>query len=369
MAVVAVTLIAIVEDQYNSLPISPFLIGLEPCQNVGQLGGACKFWFDYSPINNVVQYLFLVLVLLVSYRWAARWILAPIRNLVPAIEQMGPQNLGHRVRPDTRHRDELSTLGQALDDMMDRIAAGYEGQRRFAANASHELRTPLALQRMLIEVGMTDSLTGEQATLLTSQLLQANDRNERLIEGLLVLSQADQRLVAHTPQRLDEITALMIRESGAHADKLRVTVSCELQPRVVHGDQVLLERLVRNLVHNAIKYNHPGGTVHVTVGVSPALSVVNTGPAVPQQDVARLFEPFTRLGSDRIDHSGGSGLGLAIARSIVQAHHGTVAAEAQPTGGLRMSVDFPLDQSPGHPDAHTRRAVSETRFERALPPP
>jgi signal transduction histidine kinase len=109
----------------------------------------------------------------------------------------------------------------------------------------------------------------------------------------------------------------------------------------VQGDQVLLERLVRNLVHNAVKYNHPGGTVHVVVGASPALSIVNTGPPVPAEDVARLFEPFTRLSSDRIDHSGGSGLGLAIARSVVQAHGGTITAEPGASGGLHINVNFP----------------------------
>ena len=114
---------------------------------------------------------------------------------------------------------------------------------------------------------------------------------------------------------------------------MKVTV--DARPYQVEGDGVLLERLVRNLVHNAIKYNRPGGSVTVTVGAADsALTVLNTGPMVPAEDVARLFEPFTRLATGRIDHSGGSGLGLAIARSIVQAHerhdHRDVAGRRRP---------------------------------------
>ncbi|MFI5841864.1 sensor histidine kinase [Catenuloplanes sp. NPDC051500] len=271
----------------------------------------------------------------------ARWVLAPLRAMVPVISQMGPQNLGHRVRPARRRRDEVAKLGRALDTMLDRIGAGYEAQRRFAANASHELRTPLALQRTLIEVGMAVPLTPEQSALLASQLLAANARNERLIEGLLVLSQADQGLAGRRPERLDAIADEVVTAHAVPAADRSVTLVRSLAPRTVPGDDVLLEQLVRNLVHNAILYNSPGGTVHVEVGDEPALTVTNTGPPVPPAEVGRLFEPFTRLATDRIDHGGGSGLGLAIARSIVAAHDGTITAEPGPAGGLRITVLFP----------------------------
>ena len=269
------------------------------------------------------------------------WVLMPVRRLIPLIAQAGPQNLGHRVRPGRGH-DELKQLGRALDAMMDQIAAGYESQRSFAANASHELRTPLALQRTLIEVGMAEPLSPEHAKLLANQLLETNTRNERLIEGLLVLSQADQGLVARTPQELDRIAAGVAEANTAVAESADVKIITHLRPLTVPGDGILLERLIRNLVHNAIKYNHPGGTVHVTVGAADAALVVrNTGPVVPQEDVGRLFEPFTRLAAARIDHSGGSGLGLAIARSIVRAHDGTITASPAEGGGLRLAVRFP----------------------------
>ncbi|MEU8614865.1 HAMP domain-containing protein, partial [Actinoplanes sp. NPDC048791] len=166
--------------------------------------------------------------------------LAPVRRLIPAIAQLGPQNLGHRIRPG-RGRDELRRLGRALDATMDRIAAGYEGQRIFAANASYELRTQLALQRTLIEAGMTEPLSPEQSALLAGQLLASNARNERLIEGLLVLSQADQGLASRTPQSLDRITAGLVDACAPAAADADVKVTADLRPRIVAGDGVLLE--------------------------------------------------------------------------------------------------------------------------------
>jgi signal transduction histidine kinase len=273
----------------------------------------------------------------------ATWALRPMRDLVPVIAQLGPQNLGHRIRAGGSRRDEFAALCMAVDEMMDRIVAGYEGQRRFAANASHELRTPLAVQRTLIEVGMGQPLTDEQFTLLTAQLLQTNERNERLVDGLLVLSEADQGLAVRLPQRLDDIAAGVVAAHGARAAAAGVRLTLQLQPCTVRGEEVLLERLVTNLVQNAIKYNHPGGTVHVSVGEEASLVVVNTGQEVPPHAVAELFEPFKRLAADRIDHSGGAGLGLAIVRSITQAHSGTVAAAAREGGGLRVEVRLPAD--------------------------
>ena len=271
------------------------------------------------------------------------WALRPMRDLVPVIAQVGPQNLGHRIRAGGSRRDEFAALCMAVDDMMDRIVAGYEGQRRFAANASHELRTPLAVQRTLIEVGMGQPLTDEQFTLLTAQLLQTNERNERLVDGLLVLSEADQGLAVRLPQRLDTIAGSVVAAHDARAAAAGIALTTHLLPCTVRGEEVLLERLVTNLVQNAIKYNHRGGSVHVTVGGAAALTVANTGQEVPPHAVAELFEPFKRLAADRIDHSGGAGLGLAIVRSITQAHSGTVTATARQGGGLLVEVRLPAD--------------------------
>jgi len=270
-----------------------------------------------------------------------RWTGQPLREVTRAVSRFGPQNLTERTGAG-RSGDDLAQLSGEIDAMLDRVAEGYEAQRRFAANASHELRTPLALQRTLIEVGMSGDPTPDQLALLTRQLLATNERNEALIEGLLVLAETDQGLVARTPQRLDAIASDVAATYAQLAAAAGVRLQTELEPVTVAGEGPLLERLVANLVHNAVKYNVPGGEVCLRVRPGqPVLTVTITGPPVPAETVPRLFEPFRRARGDRLDHSGGAGLGLTIARSITQAHDGSIAAVAQPAGGLQVTVELP----------------------------
>jgi signal transduction histidine kinase len=288
--------------------------------------------------STVVALIIIVVVAVVAV--LARWALYPIRSLTATVSRLGPLNLGERV-PMQREVDETTSLAVELNRMMDRLAAGYEGQRSFAANASHELRTPLAVQRTLIEVGMTMPLTRDQLELHTRQLLDTNERNERLIEGLLVLSESERGLVGGSPQRLDEIAEAVVARHTELATEAKVTLLTDLTPRTVFGEGVLLERLVANLVQNAIKYNSEEGLVTVVVADAPALRVTNTGPPVPAEEVPSLFEPFRRLSGTRTDHSGGAGLGLTIVRSITHAHAGSVAAVPGPDGGLTVAVTLP----------------------------
>ena len=259
----------------------------------------------------------------------ARFALRPLRPMTETLSWFGPQNLGRRVEVGGRH-DELRDLADELDDMLDRFAAGYEGQRLFAANASHELRTPLAVQRALIELSMESGMTDEQFGLLARQLLRANERNEALIEGLLVLSESDRGLVSRSDLALDKLTHDIVESYRELADRTGVTLVLRAAEREVRGEQVLLERLVGNLVQNAIKYSVPGGRVDVIVGQHSALRVVNTGDPVPAEAIGRIFEPYRRLATDRLSHQGGAGLGLPIARSIVQAHEGVIPAKPGP---------------------------------------
>jgi signal transduction histidine kinase len=296
--------------------------------NFGTLGAVLLF--------GVVG-LLVLLVVGALVLWSGR----PLREVTRAVERFGPQNLAERTG-GTGSNDRLAQLSAEIDAMLDRVAEGYESQRRFAANASHELRTPLALQRTLIEVGMAGDPTPDQLELLTRQLLDTNERNEALIEGLLVLAETDQALAARTPQRLDAIAADVAATYSQLAGAAGVRLQADLEPVTVAGEAALLERLVANLVHNGIKYNVPGGEVCLRVGPEqPVLSVTNTGPVVPAETVPRLFEPFRRARGDRLDHSGGAGLGLTIARSITQAHEGFIAATASPTGGLQVTVELP----------------------------
>ncbi|WP_423202194.1 ATP-binding protein [Herbihabitans rhizosphaerae] len=265
--------------------------------------------------------------------------LSPIPAMAATVRQLGPQNLGQRVRRGGK-KDELRELADSVDEMLDRVVVGFEGQRRFAANASHELRTPLAVQRTLVEVAM---VTGDdkEVNRLGMQLLLVNERNERLIEGLLVLAESDRGLPGTVPVRLDQLTNEVMDSYGELSAEHEVTLRRGMVERTVHGDPVLLERMISNLIHNAIKYNEPGGWVEIVVAERPALSVHNSGQVVPAEGVSSLFEPFRRRAAERTNHRDGAGLGLSIVRSIAAAHDGGVSAKPGEQGGLRVEVTLP----------------------------
>jgi signal transduction histidine kinase len=270
----------------------------------------------------------------------ARWTVRPIADIAAVIERFGPASIGLRLRATGPH-DETRRLSDAIDAMLERLAEGYEAQRRFASNASHELRTPLATQRALIEVSLTSALTAEQLDLVGRQLLATNERNERLVDGLLTLAESDRGLVSTSTLRLDRIVADTVQAHRPAADERGITITEQLAPASVVGEQPLLERLVGNLIGNAVKYNGDGGSVWVQVYEDASLVVSNTGPLVPPDQVAGLFEPFRRLRGERLDHGGGVGLGLTIVRSIAAAHGGTVMAAANAAGGLTVQVRLP----------------------------
>jgi signal transduction histidine kinase len=305
----------------------------------------------HRPLSSSTHLWYLVglaaAVLLAALVW---WLLAgrtlrPLSQTVQTVRQLGPDNLRQRIRM-TGSSDVLKELADALDGALDRLSAGYEGQRRFAANASHELRTPLAVQRLLTEVAMDDPQAGEDLHRLGAQLIRVNERNERLIEGLLVLAESDRGVPGKVPVRLDKVAGTVMDAHADLAGKHDVSLHRSIAERQVSGDPLLLERLIGNLVTNAILYNKPGGWVEVEVAgeaeSGPALSVRNTGQDVPAEAVAALFEPFRRLSADRTNHSGGAGLGMSIARSITAAHGGTIRARPRSEGGLIVDIELPV---------------------------
>ncbi len=311
------------------------------CQSaIVRVTHTCNFGTHHRSLAEVILALIVGLVLVALCVSLAIWSLQPIGALTDMVRRFGPQSLAERA-PIGSRRDETTRLTVAVNEMMDRLASGYEGQRSFAANASHELRTPLAVQRTLIEVSMSGARSPSQVALLAEQLLATNERNERLIEGLLVLSESDRGLVSRTPQRFDLIAAHVVDAHRDLAALSTITLTCELTECVIAGEEVLLERLVTNLVRNAIVYNVEGGDVRVTVTDTGHLVIENTGPQIPAEAVDGLFEPFRRGAADRTHHGGGAGLGLTIVRSICAAHDGAVSARTGLPGGLRVDVSIP----------------------------
>ena len=285
----------------------------------------------------VIELLVFTAVFAAAAYGLARWVVVPLRQVADTVARFGPNALGLRLR-STGPRDETRQLADAIDAMLDRLADGYEAQRRFASTASHELRTPLATQRALIEVSLSQALTPDQLELLSRQLLATNERNEKLVDGLLTLAETERGLMASNQVRLDRVVGEVVELHRRTAADRKLELHVTLEPATVIGEEPLLDRLASNLVFNAIKYNVAGGWVHVGVTPEAVLTVANTGPPVPPEAVAGLFEPFRRLSGERLDHGGGVGLGLTIARSIVTAHGGFIEAEANRDGGLTVRV-------------------------------
>jgi signal transduction histidine kinase len=293
-------------------------------------------------ISGIALLLVGAMAALLGWLMAGR-VMHPVERITATARRLEAERLDRRINLDGPH-DELKELADTFDGMLDRLAASFDSQRRFVANASHELRTPLAVQRTMVEVAMADPTASPDLMRLGAHLLHTNERTERLIEGLLVLARSDRGLTGRQLVRLDHVVASVLGSVGKLADEAGVAVASRLAPRVVAGDPVLLERLVTNLVHNGIHYNEPGGSLLVEVGEWPALVVANTGPDVPPEAVAGLFEPFRRLDADRTAHRAGAGLGLSIVRSVAHAHDGEVTAVPNPHGGLRISLKLPFQQ-------------------------
>ncbi|WP_035698403.1 sensor histidine kinase, partial [Glycomyces tenuis] len=204
------------------------------------------------------------------------------------------RGLHERIKLDGP-RDELGELAETFNVMLERLDHSFDGQRRFIANASHELRTPLTLTRALLEVALHRPNASPEVRQLGETLLEINGRHERLIEGLLLLTRSDRELTERSYVDLADLAEHVAAQTPAEGREIAV----EAAEAPVTGDPVLLERLVHNLVENAVRYNVDGGRVRVRTGArggAAVLEVSNTGPAVPAYEVAALFEPFRRLG-------------------------------------------------------------------------
>ncbi|MFB4303392.1 sensor histidine kinase [Actinomadura sp. NTSP31] len=267
--------------------------------------------------------------------------LSPLQRVTATARRLSESTLHERIAlegPD----DEIKELADTFDAMLERLGQAFDSQRRFVANASHELRTPLAINRTLLEVALGDPEASDDLRTVGRTLLATNARHERLIEGLLLLARSERELTTRNPVDLAEVAATVLEHAARRDHDNDVAVHPELTSGTALGDPVLLEHLVSNLVDNAIKHNEAdGGELWIRTGLLDGYATVqveNTGPVVPAYEVERLFEPFRRLNSDRVESAKGAGLGLSIVRSVVLAHRGAVYAVPRPGGGLIVTV-------------------------------
>jgi signal transduction histidine kinase len=274
---------------------------------------------------------------------AAGRILRPLTTITATARRISATSLTQRLDlhgPD----DELKELGDTLDSLFDRLEDSFQAQRHFVANASHELRTPLSADRTLLQVSLEDPDAPGPWQAVAQELLDSNTEQERLIEALLALATSQAGLHHREPVDLSALVSSVLLTPRHEVNRLGLYVETVTKPAVLDGDPVLAERLVANLVDNAVRHNIPGGHVQVTTRTSgghAVLSVTNTGPAIPPETVDRLFQPFQRLRAHHADKSDGHGLGLSIVAAIATAHDATVIAQAQPGGGLSVNVTFP----------------------------
>ena len=295
----------------------------------------------FAPIAAIVMAFLLVFGLLGGWILAGR-MLAPLARITDATRLAATGSLSHRIELEGR-KDEFRELADSFDAMLVRLEAHVAEQQRFAANASHELRTPLAITQTLLDVARKDQNGGNGE--LVDRLHVVNTRAIDLTEALLVLSRADQRSFTREPVDLSLIAEEATETLLPLAETRGVTIetSGDMTPTI--GSPALLQQLSTNLVHNAIVHNRPEhGTVSVTTSIhfqSAVLTVESTGGKLTPQLVATLAEPFQR-GTERIrtDHAG-VGLGLAIAKSITQAHDGTLTLTPRAASGLCVTVQLP----------------------------
>jgi signal transduction histidine kinase len=268
-------------------------------------------------------------------------VLRPLRRITATTRHVSAHNLHERLAltgPD----DELKELGDTVDGLLARLEASFAAQRQFVANASHELRTPLARQRTLLEVALDDPDPRVGTLLVTCErVLRAGLQQERLIEALLTLARSERGLEHRDPIDLRAVTAEIVVGGGPGCT---VSVRAAVGSAAILGDRRLIERLIANLVDNAVHHNHPDGHVDVTtetVDGRPVLRVANSGPVVPAAEIARLLQPFQRATNRRQANPDGLGLGLPIAVAIAVAHDAELRARPRPGGGLIAEVTFP----------------------------
>jgi signal transduction histidine kinase len=296
-----------------------------------------------ATLAHLLRYSLLTLAAATLLAALAGWIVAgrvlrPVHQITQAARTASQHNLAARVSL-AGPRDELRELADTFDAMLGRLQAAFDSQGRFIANAGHELRTPLTVMRATLDVVLAKPApTPGELRRMGQDVRAAIDHAERLINALLTLARSDRGLTVHEPVDL----ATVAEDVADATDRGDRRLHAALAPATTSGDPVLLERLVANLVDNAVRYNHPSGELWLTTATvdgQATLVVANTGPVIAGPALGVLFEPFQRLQGRT--SSDGFGLGLAIVASITAAHHGTVTAEPRPGGGLTVTVTMP----------------------------
>ena len=297
---------------------------------------------DYKRNSLIITVLLALLGGVVTY-FISGHALRPIREFSDKIEEVQAQNLSDS-RIEENNVKELNQLGISYNKMLERLSEAFEIQRQFSANAAHELRTPLALMQVQLDLYNSASHPGNDAdTLQTIKMVtEQNDKLNRMVKTLLDMSELqsvgrDDKII------LDAIVEEVLADLEPLAVEKNIKLIGKCEDATMIGSDILIYRLVYNLVENAIKYNHPLGQVTVTAyqrNKHVYLSVEDTGSGIPKELRERVFEPFFRVDKSRSRELGGVGLGLAFVREIVRVHDGSICIKSGKTGGTIFEVTF-----------------------------
>ncbi|GAA2605519.1 HAMP domain-containing sensor histidine kinase [Actinomadura fulvescens] len=299
----------------------------------------------------------IMVVISIALGWlVAGRVLRPLRTMTARVQQISARNVHERLAAAGPH-DEMKDLADTVDGLLGRLETALNAHKRFVANAAHELRTPLTLERALLEEILTDREATLESYRATSERLLAISQDQgRLLEALLTLAGSERGLDRQEPFDLADLARRALDPARLEADARGVRVHTRIAPAPSAGDPALAERLVANLIDNAVHHNVTGGHVEVATEARAGrafVSVVNSGPLISPQQVGRLFEPFQRLGGRTARGDGHHGLGLSIVRAIATAHGAHITANARPGGGLSVEIGFPAAVTPRYPPART----------------
>ncbi len=310
---------------------------------------------NVSDILGVLLWVFIAMILLITALGSlASWIIAgrmlnPLKTINNAAKRAATGSLDHRIALAGPH-DEIRDLSDTFDDMLGKLERSFQAHERFSANASHELRTPLATNQTLLEVALADPEVDRESLLTTARRVQETNRqNISLIESLLDLTVIDDAEIEHEKVVLAPLVTNALKDLSSELDEIEVEVlASDIDEECwMRGDPVLLQRLVFNLLQNAVRHNTQGGNLSVSLSRHEGdaqILVINDGDVIDPDIVSSLTEPFFR-GRGRVAASGkrrGFGLGLALVANIVELHQGTLELKANPGGGLSARVALPL---------------------------
>jgi signal transduction histidine kinase len=310
--------------------------------------GAVAVNVNNSDLHHLLILSGIALAIMMAASMALGWVLAgrvlrPLQTITATARAISVSNLHERLALKGPN-DELRELGDTFDELLGRLESSFEAQRQFVANASHELRTPLTLERAILEVTLADpnaDVGGLRAA--CERVLAIGEQQERMIDALLTLARGERGLERREPLRLQSILSAVLAERGDDFTRHGLRLVTQLDDAPATGDPRLIERLVANLIDNAIRHNTADGSVTATSIIEDgqaAIRVCNSGPTITPEELEQMTRPFHRL-AERTGHGDGHGLGLSIVEAVATAHGATLAFAPQDDGGLQVEVRFP----------------------------